>query len=89
MRALLAGSEAKLRRATGPKSQGFESTIRGPKGISGARYSNDFAVAPAIRTGMGCSSSLAMAAATLPMAVCGGGMEEWPPSLSALSSTLR
>ena len=66
-------------RASGSNSQRLPSTTRGANGISGARKANDSAVAPAMRAGIGRSSSRVRAAARMPMAVCGGGIEEWPP----------
>ena len=46
-------------------------------------------MAPSSRAGIWWSSSFWMAAASLPMAPCTGGIEECPPSLWATSSTLR
>ena len=41
------------------------------------------AVAPSIRAGKGCDWSRSIAAATRPMAVVGGGIDECPPGPSA------
>ncbi len=88
IRAFSDGFPANWRAMSPPVSQRFAIAARRGQGISGPRWSSIAAVAPSIRAGKGRSSSLATDAATMPTAVCSGGIDEWPPSVWAAIRTV-
>ncbi len=87
-RAFVVGVFSSERTTRGSKSQRFESITRLPNGMWGASACISRRGAPRRRAGIGWRWRRSIAAARSPIAVSGGGRDEWPPSVSATSSTL-
>jgi hypothetical protein len=88
IRAFSDGLPTNCRAMSPPVSQRFASATRRGQGISGPRKSSIAVVAPSIRAGNEFDSRCATAAATMPTAVWGGGIDECPPSAHAVSLTV-
>ena len=81
--ALLLGLFSRMPRTTGSVSHRFESITRFTPLISGASVPNIWPAMPLMPPGIGLASSRASAALMLPMALCCGGIDEWPGAVSS------
>jgi hypothetical protein len=86
--ALAEGTRARPRSTSGAKSHRLARARRAAKDISRPTTSRRRHI-DCGRVGSGWSSTRFTAAARIPMAVCAGGIEEWPPSPATSSSTSR
>lgn len=70
-------------RTSGPNSHRLDSATRLKPFISGASVANISPATPPMAAGIGFASSFANAVLMLPMALCAGGIEEWPGGWSS------
>ena len=66
----------------------FATAMRSGNSISGPTAAKKWRLAPRSAAGSGFASTRTIAAARMPIAVCGGGIEEWPPSALAVSDSV-